>query len=282
MWTALTIVVFSDHPKAEANVSSIAAATAGSGRASIEMADTPFLNPAALPYKPGYFFGSGLSRFRSEGLGDIDVFTVSATDNMPETVVPTTLGFASSKYLVGNVSWDRRDIRLAVANFFNKNHALGMGLSYRQSRSEGINAQQGNLFVGSLFSVTKELSVGAVFENFVPAPKGIPDQEKLMPSIGLAAGYNYRTFLRLKLDLLSASNNSWDKPVLATGFEFYWNKWLIGRMGYSRNNELGHNLYSVGAGFAGPVFGIHYALQTHESTQGWDQRHSIDLGIPVW
>lgn len=264
--------------QAYAHVSSVSAATASSGRASVESLDVPFLNPAAIAYQEGYFFGTGGSRFRSDTLGDVDVLSVSLTDNMRETPVPTTLGFSQTKYQVGKSPYERKDIRLAVGNFVYGRNALGGGIAYRATRADQVNAQQFNLFFGGMIAIGRNFSVGAVIENPVPAARDIPPTELLGYSTALAMSYNYKTFMRLKLDIISDS----EKPTIAAGLENYFNRWIIVRFGYSKNFNLNHNTAAAGVGFQGPRFGIHYAFQNVQSLAGWDPRHSIDLGVPLW
>lgn len=268
--------------QAQAHVSSVSAATGSAGRASIESLDTPFLNPAALPYKKGYFFGTGYSRFRSDGLGDTDVFSVSLTDNMKDTVMPTAFGFVNTKYLQDRSSWDRRDLRLGVGNFLFKRHAVGGGIAYRNSRGDNYSSEQFNLYLGGIMAVRRELSVGLLLENLVSPSTNVAVQERLNPSTAVALSYNYLTFMRVKADLISESNNGWAKPTLALGLESYFNKWLIVRIGYQRNAELEQSITSAGLGFGGPRFGIHYAFQNVQSPLGLDPRHSVDLGVPIW
>lgn len=264
--------------QAAAHVSSVSAATAESGRAAVESLDTPFLNPAAIPYSTGYFFGTGGSRFRSDGLGDIDLFSVSLTDNMSDTVIPTSLGYVQTKYQVNRSDWERKDIRLSVGNFVYGRQALGLGLAYRSSRAANVNAQQYNLFLGGMLSIGRALSIGVVIENLVAPPRDVPANEILNYSTALAMSYNYKTFLRAKLDIVSDS----PKPTVAAGLENYWNRWLIVRIGYSKNFNLNQNIMAAGAGFSGPKFGIHYAFQNVQSPAGLDPRHSVDLAVPLW
>ncbi len=261
-----------------AHVSSISAGTAESGRAAVETLDTPFLNPAALPYQQGYFFGTGASRFRSDTLGDIDLFSLSLTDNMPDTVVPTALGYVQTKYDLGKQPWERKDLRLGVGNFIYGRNALGLGFAYRSSRAANVNVQQYNVFTGAMFSLGKEFSLALVVENPINAPRDIPGNEVLNYSTALGLSYNYKTFLRLKFDVISDS----PKPTLAAGIENYWNRWLIVRFGYSKNSNLNQNITAAGVGFQGPRFSMHYAFENVQSEGGLDPRHSIDMAVPIW
>lgn len=267
---------------AQAYVSSVSAATGSAGRAAIETLDAPYLNPAALAYNQGYFFGTGYSRFRSDGLGDADTYAIAVTDNMKDTVMPTTLAYIDTKYKDGTQNWDRRDLRLGMGRFVYKRHALGMGIDYRNSRSELNGFQQTNLYFGGILASYKELTLALTLDNVLAPPSSIPNQERLNPATALGLSYNYRTFMRAKLDLITEGNNSWGRPTVAGGVESYFNQWLIVRIGYSQNFELNQSIASAGLGFGGPKFGIHYAFQNVQSPMGLDPRHSVDLAVPIW
>ncbi|PWU13647.1 MAG: hypothetical protein C5B49_14285 [Bdellovibrio sp.] len=269
--------------QAQVHVSSISAASAGTGRAAVEPLDTPFLNPAALPYSPGYYFGMGYSVLRSSNPQGSDVLALALTDNLPETVIPTTLAFVQEKHEENGTAGVRKDLRLGVGNFIVGRNALGLGLAYRMAQSEFTSTtQQLNMFAGTMVAINKELSVALVLENILPPSNATPEPDRLSPSTSLGLSYNFRTVMRAKLDVISEGNNSFGRPTVAFGLENYWNRWLIFRVGVSHNSELAQNIASAGAGFGGPRFGIHYAFQNIQGPDGTDPRHSVDLSVPIW
>jgi hypothetical protein len=263
--------------------SAVSAGTGSAGLAAVEPLDTPFMNPAALPYSVGYFFGAGYSSTSTPLQGETTNLALSLTDNMKDSAIPTTLGFVDTHYGLGSQTWERKEGRLAVGNYIFKRNALGFGVTYRDSEGPSNQSlKQTGLFLGSMFALTKAFSLGFVLDNLLPPSAGITPAERLYQTTSVGVSYNYKTFLRAKLDVSSESGNSWARPTLAAGLENYWNRWLIVRMGVQRNNEFEQTIASAGVGFAGPKFGLHYAFQNVQSPTGTDPRHSVDLGVPLW
>lgn len=275
LWLAMTC-------NAHAFVSAISRGTAGAGRAAVESSDVAFQNPASIAYVRGYHFTTGISRLSSPLGVDQEELAVLLSDNFKETVVPTALGFVQKRDLGTDEGYVQRDIRLAVGNILYESTALGFGLTYRQERSSLLNTQQLSMVIGSMIALTKSLGLALVLENALPITTAPEAREKLTPLTGLGLSYNLGKFLRTRLDFTSDSSNSWNRPSVAVGVENYWNRWLIFRLGAARDAELEQTLTAVGFGFAGPRFGIHYAFQSVEMADGRDQRHSIDLGFPLW
>lgn len=266
----------------EAHVSSISAGTGSAGRGVSEPLENPYLNPAALPFQKGYYFGMGFARTRTEFYGDQDLFTLALTDNMPDTVLPTSLAYTEAKNPTLGREGLRRDIRIGVANFYSGQTALGVALNYRMSRSPIFNKQQMNGSVGFMTPLRKHIGLGIVWENLIPSDSNLPPSERLDPSLAVGLSYNYKKFVRLRGDLISQPGNNFGRPILAAGIENYWNRWLIFRLGAQRNQGQDTTTQSVGLGFAGPRFELQYAFQLIQGALETDGRHSIDLGIPIW
>lgn len=265
-----------------AHVSAVSAGTASAGRAAIESYDIPFLNPAGIAYSRGYNFSTGFSRLQVPKGIDQEEWAVLLSDNMDDTVVPTAFAYVQKKDLNPASTWSQRDMRLSVGNIFYGDHALGFGLVYRDDKTPAKSSQQLSMTLGGLFSLTKELGFAVVLENIAPLMASDTAREKLKPLTALGLSYNASRHNRIRLDLTSASDNSFGRPTVAGGVENYLNQWMIFRIGAARNMELEQTTYSAGLGFAGPRFGIHYAFQNVATNLGQDHRHSIDLGMPIW
>ncbi len=268
--------------KAFAHVSSVSAGAGATGRGVSDPLENPYLNPAALPFQRGYFFGTGFARTSNKLYGNQDLFSVALTDNMPETILPTSIAFTESKNIDLGREGLRRDIRLGIGNFYNTKMALGFALNYRMSRTPVFSKQQFNAVLGAMFPVRKEIGIGLVFENLFPSDSAIPESERLEPTISLGASYNYLKFVRVRADLISQPGNSFGKPVVGLGIENYWNRWIIFRLGAQRDPGLDKSIESIGIGFAGPKFELQYAYQSIRGALVNDGRHSIDLGLPIW
>jgi hypothetical protein len=273
----LSLLAWQTH----AYVGAVSSATAETGRASVEPTDSPFLNPASLPFMKGYFFTSGFSSTQNSDNARAQDFALSITDNMPETVVPTSVAFTQSKVDFASEEIVSRDFRLSFGNYIIPKWAMGFGLRYKDDQLPQERFTQGNMNLGLLYAPNADLGLAVVAENLIGSDTKIPADRRLSPTTALGATYIYRRFVRTRLDVISASNNSWDRPIVAAGLESYMNRWLILRLGFQRRNEEKANVYSGGMGFAGPRFGIHYAYLSSPDQESLS-RHSVDLAIPIW
>lgn len=261
---------------AKAYVGSVSAATGGSGRAAIEASDSPFMNPAAVAHLTGYYFtmayGSG-----GNSQADADVMALSLTDNMRETVVPTSMAYYQSTDRTRGEEHSQKNFRLSLANFINPQLAFGLGIVHQQDYLPQVSYSQTNMDLGVLWAPNKDIGFGAMVSNAFGPAANIPQGQKLNRQWALAGSYNYQQFMRLKADILQEEEGL----SYGLGIENYMNRWLVFRLGYKNATAQSYHLYSGGLGFVGPRFGLHYAYQA--SPQGAIyERHSVDLAIPIW
>ncbi len=278
----LTFLAVQNYSIANAYVGSVTAATGGAGKAAVEASENPFGNPAGLAYLSGYYFTAGWGAAKQTNQMSSQDLSVSLTDNMRDTVVPTSLS-----YVQNSVRPERseeslnRDIKLSFGNFIRPGFAFGMGIEHSDDRLLNNNYQQTNMQLGFLVAPNKDLGFAATFDNLLPTNKSIPQVYRQNQTMGAGISWNFKRLFRFKADLTSASNNTWGKPTIGGGMESYLNKWLILRMGASRNAEQEANIYTAGMGFVGPKFGFHYAYQNSPKEESLT-RHSVDMAIPVW
>ena len=276
------ILIFSFQAFSQTHNGAISTATAGAGRAAVEPTDSPFLNPAALAFIRGYYFTSSYSGSTQKSNVDAQDFSLSLTDNLADTVMPTSLTYVQrNTSLSKSESIQTREFGLAFGGLtFSK---VSLGLSGRQKHDTNLLQvyQQNNLTFGTEFAPNERVGFALVTDNFVTAPPEIPESLKLVRTSSIAFNYNYKAFVRSKIDLTSASNNNFAKPTLAGGVETYMNRWLILRVGIARNAEKEASLYAAGVGFTGPKFGVHYGYLFSPEDQSLS-RHSVDLAVPVW
>lgn len=282
MRLVLAILAAVAGARAQAYVGAVSSATAETGRASVEATDSPFMNPAGLAFLKGYFFSSGISALNDADHDHGQSLALSITDNLPDTVVPTSVAYVQTKEDFSSVESASRDLRLNVGNNLSRHWALGLGFRYLENNlAEAEHFNQLNMNVGTLYSLNSNLGFAAVFENVLGSKSSVPEAYRLASTTGLGFSYIYRSFLRTRVDVVSASNNSWDRPILGMGLESYMNRWLIVRIGAQRRNEEEANAYSFGLGFVGPRFGVHYAYYVSPELESLT-RHSVDLAIPIW
>lgn len=278
IWTLLCLALAIEFSAQAVTPGAISSATAGSGRAAVEASESPFLNPATLPYLRGYYFTSSYNTSSSKA-SDL---TFSLTDHMPDTVVPTSLGYSQSTTpIVGGGTLRSQDLRLAMAEKISEHLGVGFAIHHKSDRNDFDSYAQNNLILANVISVTDDLSFGLVFDDVLPANANVPEALRLFNHTSAGVSYNYKRVIRAKFDLISATNNSFSKPTAVGGVESFMNRWLVLRVGVGRNQETSSNILSAGLGFQGPKFGVHYAYFQNAEEENL-ARHTVDLSIPVW
>lgn len=260
----------------------VSSATAGAGRASVEALDSPFLNPATLPYVRGYHFNSSFSASNSVNSTQESNMAVTITDNMKDTILPTSLGYIQTGLVRPDQSKvNSKDFRLAFGQRVLPKLSVGLSGHYKNDKTEFDSYGQTNLTLATALSLSDNLSLGLVYEDFLPPPSVVPEDFKLWTTTGFGLSYNYKRVIRSKLDIVSGQRNTFTRPTISGGVETFMNKWLILRVGAGRNQELKSNILAAGIGFQGPKFGIHYGYQNMKQDEN-SSRHSVDLAIPIW
>jgi hypothetical protein len=279
----ISIVLIFLSFQTQAYVGSVSAATGESGRAAVEASESPFGNPAGLAFLSGYYFSAGFGASRQTAMGTAQDLAVSLTDNMKETVLPTSLSYVQRTTLPSGAAEEvfQRNFKLSFGNFLRDGLGFGLAVNHEDDRLPSEHFSQTNIQTGFLWAPNKNFGAALVFDNILPGSGGVPEAYRLKSTTAIGGSYNYKRFVRLKADLISDSGNSWSRPTLAAGMESYMNRWLVLRWGVGRNNETESNLYTAGLGFIGPKFGIHYAFQNSPQNESLT-RHSVDLAVPIW
>lgn len=281
MWKFIMMSLLLAAGTAQASVGAVASSTAEAGRASVEATDAAYLNPAVIPYLKGYYFTTGYGSAKNSDSAKSAQFSFSLLDNLPDTVVPTAVAFTQSKNDFTSQETIGNDFRLAFANFIDKFWSGGLGIRYRDDRVNNSKFNQTNMSFSTLYSPTSTWGFAVVLDNVLGESGDSPEGIRLKPTTALGMNYIYKRLIRTRLDLVTSTNNSWDRPLIEAGLEMFMNRWVIMRMGAQRNNEEAANAYSAGLGFVGPHFGIHYAYLMSPEQESLT-RHALDLAVPIW
>jgi hypothetical protein len=262
----------------QADFGAVTTGTAGSGRAAVEATEAPSLNPAAISYMHGYFFNSGYS-----ALATGNSFSASFTDNLPDTMIPSSLMYRQSNIkTAAKKDWTVQDFHFSAANFLGDNFSLGFAFNHRIDSLNNNKYAQTNMSVGTIADLTPALSLAFVFDNIADPQPDTPQDLRLKPGTSVGLSYNFRRFLRLRLDLESPSgSNSFSHPTVSTGLESYFNRWLVLRLGARKETEAKLDRYGGGLSFIGPKFAIHYGYLNSPQDEN-ETRHAVDLAIPIW
>jgi hypothetical protein len=261
-----------------ADFGAVTTGTAGSGRAAVEQTEAPSLNPANISFMHGYFFNSGY-----DALAVGTAFSFSLTDNLPDTMIPSSIMYRQDNLKTDTrQDWTKQMIRWSVANFMTEDLSLGFAFNHRIDSLLNTKYTQTNMSVGTLATLTPQLSLAVIFDNIVDPQPGTPGDLRLKPGTSMGLSYNFRRFLRLRFDIETPpESNSFSQPSFSTGLETYFNHWIILRFGGRKDlaSKLDH--YGGGLSFIGPKFAIHYGYLSSPQDER-ETRHAVDLAIPVW
>jgi len=262
---------------AQAQYGAISTATAGSGHATVEPSEAPVLNPASIPYSKGYFITSDYA-----SLYQANEFTVALTDNLPDTVVPTSFIYNQINGTgLANQTLVTQDLRLEVANLVSQDVSFGLALRSRTDSFLSYQYRQNNLLLGTIFAISPNMGIAIVADNLVGTDAKVPTAYRLLPSLAVGLNYNYLKVMRFRLDLQTASNDSFNEPTISGGMELHWNKWLLFRGGISKALETNTDEYGAGVGFEGPKFTGHLGYLMSPQQESLN-REAVDLAVPIW
>jgi hypothetical protein len=267
--------------RVQAYVGAVSSSTVETGRASVEVTDSPFMNPAALPFMKGYFFTSGIASAQDATNAKSQNLALSITDNLQETVVPTSLAYYSAKTNFASDDQVSQNFRLSLGNYVLPKLALGFGAVYKDDRQPDQRFSQINGTFGALYAPNPDLGFAFVAENILGERAIVPQELRLEPTVALAMTHIYKGFLRTRIDVVSGDNDDLNHPIWEAGLETYMNRWVIFRIGIQNRTLEDVTAYSAGIGFQGPKFGIHYAYFVSPQLESLT-RHSVDLSVPIW
>lgn len=249
----------------------VSSATGGAGVAVVDVDDSIFMNPAVIPLFPRKEMSFSYSSERFSG---------NIVDNGTDALFPAAIGyekysndaFKSNVYhlvlayayesVVGNVSFGA-DFNL------NDMKLTGNDTSYKQTRATA----------GFLWQPTKAFSFGITHKNIALNDTDLPDSIDHVTTTTAGFAYVYQSFAQLRFDMETVEKQPSDRYIYKIGLETYINDWIITRFGYRNDNILSMNFTTLGVGFAGPQFQLHYAYQT-EAKSTVDPLHIIDLSVP--
>ena len=267
------------------SVGAVSTATANTGAVAVEASEVAFMNPASLGFIKGYYFTAGYGSTQQVGSENVQSLSLSLTDAMPQTVVPSALGYSQNSQKIetdqGESTWTSKSFKLGFGNQFMKQVSFGLGINYQNDKNQTESFNQTNLDTGLLWVVNSNLGLAIWGQNLLPSPKEMPESWRLDSKTTLAGVFNYRKFMRIKADLTTGDGQNWSLPRIGVGLESYLNQWLVLRWGIGKDMYSKTDSYSAGVGFMGPRFSFSYAFQNSPQNDRF-ARHLVDLAVPIW
>jgi hypothetical protein len=264
----LTIYLIAQVSFAQIYNSSVTAATAGSGRAAVDIGEASFLNPAALVHLRGS--NILLSQSKSE-------FAASVSENNPQVIFPAALGYVQ-KILDGPRDPKMHDMRVTLADKIGNRWSVGVTGHYYEVKNDLQDYNETNADVGLMFTPTRNWGLAVVSYDVGVIKQEMPEAFRLTKTTGAGLIYLYHDRMRFRFDALSAPNNNFSLMTTMLGYEVYLSKWVVGRMGHQedRFNEARYATFGIGLDL--PRFDLNYAFVS-ELPRNSTERHSIDLAV---
>lgn len=246
--------------------SSVSIGTGGAGVASLDAGEATFTNPASIMHLRGRHFFSTVQS---------DLFAISLLENDRSSALPGAFSYAKQKRTEA--------FGFSLADFAFRNFAVGATLNYLQlspDQKDAIARKRSSTFNGSLglsWNLSRYFGLGASFENIADIPEEFETQSNMAPRTRMGLNYIYKDWFRIRLDAVTTQNNRFSEMTPQAGFESYFGKWVIGRVGWSKDPRF-EDSWSGGLGLALPKFKIDYAT-AWISGETNEIRHSVDLGL---
>lgn len=266
---ALTVLLFSNL--SQATIGAVSTATGGSGLAAVEPVDGLLKNPA--------FIRDLLNRNFAYNYAP-DQWAITVSDNSPDSLFPAALQIINTR----ETNMNRQKLGLTFAAPRLKTLVVGataamVSYDHNPNLTTAEKFHQGVVDVGATLAISNDIGLGFVANKVGSTKIDLAENLQLQRTMAMGLSYTYANFIRLRFDVESGPDNVTDRLVYMFGMENFINDWIVARLGYQNNNVVFKNYGTMGLGFVGPQFGLHYAYISDVSG-GRDQKHLIDLAIP--
>ncbi len=249
----------------------VTTANGGAGVAVVDMDDGAFVNPAVIPLFPRKELSVSFSSSRFAG---------NIVDNGNDAMFPAAIGY--EKYSNDAFKSNVYHLILAYAYesvFGNVSFGADFNLNDEKLTGSDENYKQTRATLGFLWQPSKTFSFGLTHKNIALNDTALPDSIDHVTVTTAGLAYVYQSFAQLRFDIETVEKQPSDHFIYKIGLETYINDWIITRFGYRNDNVISQNFTTLGVGFAGPQFQLHYAYQT-EAKSTVDPLHIIDLSVP--
>ncbi len=261
-----------------AQVGSVADAMGGAGIAGAHPYESAILNPAALvEFKTQHF---GLQQ-RSADLGpalEQKQYSFFFTDAGASTVFPGTIFYRNRTNLFLDQKVREQHLQISGAAALTEKLAAGIsGYKIKTDLMNGDDYNQYNVDIGTYWLALPGLAVGGVFRGLMGSETTAWPLSQVIPMAGTGAEYRFFEMFKIRYDVNYFLEQNGEKRFRhQVGGEVRYDFMLALRTGFSQDDRLGENRWSLGAGWDGPRLKVAYAFQKEER-KGLGDAHSVDM-----
>lgn len=243
--------------------SSVSSGTGGAGRGTVDPYGLIYANPALAATLKERYLTSSFSKNQT---------IVSFLDAGVKNIVAGGLSYKQNQDDLKTTNL--KELTLSLSDRAFDRFTFGINLNmFDLSVLDQAKKKQYTSDIGLGWLVTQDWHLGFVFLN------SFKQGEKLTaPREAIGTSYIFNNFVRFRLDVESNDDSNWGQPIIAAGLENFINDWIVWRAGYREESLQDRAFGTVGLGFTGPRFGLHYAY-VQDTQDNKENRHSIDLGL---
>lgn len=252
----------------------------GAGRAAVSPSESPFLNPASVPFFGQYFATGFYSQSEHPQSGEAQQFGALLSDGYADRLFQGALGYVQTNMKPGVGDASSQDIYASAAGFVYQNVSFGLQAHRYIFKATGVpETTQYNGGAGLMYAYSKSLMLGIVASDILKAKDSIPLVARLNKTVGIGATYTYDKQFSFRVDAVRPTDQNPDKDTdLMAGFETEAMEYMAFRSGFRWNEAIGpeRRVFTAGLGFKGPKLRADYGFEK-DTKVGGGVRHSFDL-----
>lgn len=261
-----------------------ASACGGSGRASVDLGEAAFLNPAAVAFAQRYNVSAMYGVSDHPANGNSSEMAFSIVDGTSDAMINGGLTYVQRRTEIGSGFSDtQQDWQISFAGFFHRKLAFGLA-GHRLSDDLWFNSRpyeyaQMNMHMGTIFVPVPNVGIGFVVYDMLPG-EDLPAGIKVVPTLALGVNYMYEKFFRARLDFARPDTENPGRRInVMAGLETFMVEQFALRFGGYWRETHNQTFATFGLAYLGPRLSLDYSFQKDVRIAG-NSRHLIDLWLP--
>ena len=273
---------FAEVSLATEMVGALSAGMGGTGRASVEVNESLYLNPASLALMQGFNTGASYqSGFTSKNISR-NTYSVALSDATEGVMLPGAFGYRRHNINGQGLRFKENEFRGGAAYRINDRVSFGLGVSHLRAENQtGVEFNQTNINSGILIGLQPNWGLSLTGENLLEGKEDLPPALVRLSRVALGTQYVHERTITFRYEALM--------PLYMENSQFLGHRAGIGfslktsfglNLGYSVDDALAQNWSSIGLSWKGPRLKLAYSLQ-RENRSDLGTRHLVDLWLDI-
>lgn len=280
----LVVLLAASSARAQFFTGPEASACGGSGRASVDLGESAFLNPAAVAFIQRYNVSAMYGVGDHPVNGNTNEMAISIVDGTSDAMINGGATYVNRRTELGSSYVDtQQDVQISLAGFFHRKLAFGLA-GHRISDGLWVNERpyeytQINMHMGTIYVPVPNVGIGFVAYDMLPS-EDLPAGVKVIPTLALGVNYMYEKFFRARLDFVRPDTDNPGRRVnVMAGMETFMMEQFAIRFGGFWRETHDQAFATFGLAYLGPRLSLDYSFQKDVRIAG-NSRHLIDLWLP--